>query len=584
MSHRITDLNIVNFRSCKNIAIELSEFTPVVGYNNAGKSNILSAIEWLLKDRLLLQSDFNDITRDVIVEGKIVGVTQPILDSLEQKHRVRITPYVNNGEITIQRVQPVGATKKSDTILNILNPGNNSFDSNPTGIDNAIKALFPEPIRIGAMENAADDAAKAKNTTTIGKILSHLCDTIAQQHTIAVSQHIDAINDMISHSGGNRINEFGNIDSAINLKIHSLFPGINLKLHFETPLLSDLLRAGTIKVSESTNVPSTDFTTYGHGTQRAIQMALIQHLADITNNTNIGSTTLLLIDEPELYLHPSAIEHVRIALEKLSTANYQIVFTTHSAQMINTDTAPNTILIRKNFQNGTYCQSRLKDAVIQNIQNAQHQAEHLFSLTQSSKILFADMVILAEGKTEKSLLPFLFEEINNRTLSSQNKALISTDSVDNIANTMKILNAMALPSKAIVDLDFAFRGAILNGYINATDPDIIALKAILVQMETNGLCTLDTDGLPKKSRIISAAGAFALMAAQTGAQTHINSLHQKLLQNNIWIWKGGAIEVPLGLAGKKPQHWAAYKTNVKINTFARSCPDPTAIINLVQWL
>ncbi|MEX9938549.1 TOPRIM nucleotidyl transferase/hydrolase domain-containing protein, partial [Providencia rettgeri] len=183
-----------------------------------------------------------------------------------------------------------------------------------------------------------------------------------------------------------------------------------------------------------------------------------------------------------------------------------------SAQMINAETAPNTILIRKNQIQGTYCKSRLKDAVTLHISNAQHQAEHLFSLTQSAKVLFADNVILAEGKTEQSLLPFLYEEINGFTLSSKNKALISTNSVDNISNTMKILNAMALPAKAIVDLDFAFRGAIINGYIAANDSDILALKGILNQMSINNLCALETNGLPKNSQICSAAEAFALMA------------------------------------------------------------------------
>lgn len=584
MSHHLTGLKIKNFRSCINIEVELSAFTPIVGYNNAGKSNILSATEWLLKDRLLQQSDYNNASQEICIEGKIEGITQTILNCLSTTHRNRITPYVNNGTISIQRIQPVGATKKSDTILKIFNPTTATFDSNPTGIDNAISALFPEPIRIGAMENAADDATKAKATSTIGKILANICDNLVQQHTNAVSQHITSINDLISHDGNHRISQLGIIDSSINTKIHNLFPGINLKLHFETPQISDLLRSGTIKVSEFPNSISYDFTSYGHGTQRAIQMALIQHLADITCNTITGSTTLLLIDEPELYLHPSAIEYVRIALEQLSSTNYQIIFTTHSAQMINAETAPNTILIRKNQNNGTYCKARLKDAVLQNITNAQHQAEHLFSLTQSAKVLFADMVILAEGKTEQSLLPFLYENVQGNTLQSKNKALISTNSVDNISNTMKILNAMSLPTKAIVDLDFAFRGAILNGYISSNDSDILALKTILNQMSLNNLCTLDQAGLPSKSSICSAAEAYALMAKQQNASIHIDALHQKLLTHNIWIWKGGAIEIPLGLPGKKPQHWAAYKTKVQTRGFNQSCPDPTAITNLLQWL
>ncbi|MFM4839284.1 AAA family ATPase [Aeromonas veronii] len=36
--HRISELEIKNFRSCKNTKIKLEKFTPLVGYNNAGKS------------------------------------------------------------------------------------------------------------------------------------------------------------------------------------------------------------------------------------------------------------------------------------------------------------------------------------------------------------------------------------------------------------------------------------------------------------------------------------------------------------------------------------------------------------------
>ena len=53
-------------------------------------------------------------------------------------------------------------------------------------------------------------------------------------------------------------------------------------------------------------------STLGHGAQRSIQMTLIRHLADLKlNNQEQATTTLLLIDEPELYLHPQAIEILR---------------------------------------------------------------------------------------------------------------------------------------------------------------------------------------------------------------------------------------------------------------------------------
>lgn len=139
-------------------------------------------------------------------------------------------------------------------------------------------------------------------------------------------------------------------------------------------------------------------------------MALIRHLADITTNENIGTTTLLLIDEPELYLHPFAIEQIRESLNILSQHGYQIIFSTHSSQMITSDLAKDTILIRKNNQLGTHCRLTISEAVNQVIVQRPAQATHLFSLTQSSKILFANNVVLTEGKTETTLLPFIFKK------------------------------------------------------------------------------------------------------------------------------------------------------------------------------
>ena len=67
------------------------------------------------------------------------------------------------------------------------------------------------------------------------------------------------------------------------------------------------------------NPAGRDVSALGHGAQRSIQMALVRHLADIKRDSGEqASNTILLIDEPELYLHPQAIEVLRDALKTLS--------------------------------------------------------------------------------------------------------------------------------------------------------------------------------------------------------------------------------------------------------------------------
>ena len=111
MSHVLERLQIRNFRSCSSVDVKLGAFVPLVGYNNAGKSNILSAIEWLFKSRLLPQSEFFDSDLDVEVEGEIAGITAQILGQLDANHRNKITPYIVDGKVKVKRVQAKDAKK-----------------------------------------------------------------------------------------------------------------------------------------------------------------------------------------------------------------------------------------------------------------------------------------------------------------------------------------------------------------------------------------------------------------------------------------------------------------------------------------
>lgn len=419
MAHKISNVKIKNYKSCINSELKLSDFTPLVGYNNAGKSNCLSAIQWLLRKSSLTEKDFYDSNSPIEVIATIEGVSQSLLDLMPERQRNSVESYVVNGELKIRRLQSVPNARVADIKLSVWDDSSSDWVLNPTGIDNAIKVLLPEPIRIGAMENAAEDAAKAKSTTTIGKLLAEFIEPVKVAHETELNQHLLEVGRRISSEGDMRFTELNNIDQNVNSKVNDLFPGMSVKLHFETPTIDDLIKAGTLKVFEDHN-GGRDFSSYGHGAQRSIQMALVQYLAEVKRQSSSSTaTTLLLIDEPELYLHPFAIEQVREALLALSIAGYQVVISTHSAQMIAPECAEKALLIRKNATNGTYSRLRLADAIQTVVPNSTHQMEQLFSLSHSTQVLFAENVVLTEGKTELRLMPFLFKTIANATMGQE---------------------------------------------------------------------------------------------------------------------------------------------------------------------
>ncbi|MEZ5521857.1 MAG: AAA family ATPase [Dokdonella sp.] len=580
MAVYISDLEIRNFRSCVFASLQLTLFTPLVGLNNCGKSNCLTALQWLVRKAKLGVEDFNDPAQPVQVMGRLRDITDADLHVLEQKHRRKIEGHVRDGVLMIRREQQVPG---GDTELTVMNPDTGDWEPNPAGIDNAISALFPDPIRIGAMENAEEDASKAKTTTTIGKLLASMLAAIQEQHEASLTPHLAAIVGKISAEGGERFEELGRIDESINRKISDLFPGIRIRLDFPVPIFNDLIKAGTVKVYEAEG-QGRAFGSYGHGAQRAIQMAMVRHLADLKRgDAAAGGATLLLVDEPELFMHPFAVEQVREALRALSNAAYQVVFSTHSAQMILAKDAKNALLMTKKHPDGTVVLQRMQSVVERLVENPNHQLLQLFSLTNSSQILFANKVVLTEGKTELRLLPTLFQAITGKTLGQSSLAIVPMSGASDTGKSMEILAAMGLPACAIVDLDFAFRQAVKFGMLNANDTDLIVCKTILQQLADAGLISLQA-GLPCDGVQGKASRAFELLAQRQDAKPCIASLVQKLRGQNVWLWSSGAIEPHIGLTEKKEHAWLSLQVQLESEPIENVCADAVGIRRLVAWL
>lgn len=583
MAHKIAEVEIQNYRSCINACIKLSDFTVLVGYNNAGKSNIISAIQWLVRKSSLQEADFFDLTLPVEVIAKIEGISHLQLDGMPPRHSAAIRPYIVDGVLKIKRTQLSPAARVAEIRLSVWNAADDEWVPNPGGIDNAIGDLLPDPIRIGAMENAAEDAAKSKTTTTIGKLLAEFTRPVKEAHEQELGLHLNEISRRISCEGDARLGEFSEIDRNVNSKVNDLFPGMSVKLHFETPTFDEIIKAGTIRVYEGGG-GGRDFSSYGHGAQRSIQIALIQYLAEVKRAVNNPeTTTLLMIDEPELYLHPFAIEQVREALASLSLSGYQVVISTHSAQMITPESAEKALLVRKDLRLGTYTRTRLKDAIVRIVQNANHQLEQLFSLSHSSQVLFAERVVLTEGKTERKLLPLIFKSESGSTLGQQKIALVAQSGVNDTKKSLQILQEMDLPSKAIADLDYGLTGAIRDGFVSNQDVDVVALKQMLSNLAQVGSITINGNGVPKDG-VVTAAQAFEILARTPGASLHIDGLHDSLKAQNIWLWKKGAIEAHIGTNSKDERAWAQFKSDVSANGLVNVCTDYQSVKDLVDWL
>ncbi|MBI2722633.1 MAG: AAA family ATPase [Bacteroidetes bacterium] len=590
MPHLLTEITIKNFRSIKNESFELSAFTPLVGYNNAGKSNMLEAIKWLLRKTSLSDNSFNDITQEVEIEGKIIGITAAILAQLPANQSASIQPFLFTDSLYIKRVQPLSNVGVAQIKLLVKDPASfgtaTEWRANPTGLDQAIQVLFPEPIHIGAMENSEEDVSKSKNTTTIGKLLAEIIGPIQASYSTQVQTALDGIKELLDADGTSRASELNDFDTAVNSKVESFFPGVSIKVHVPTPELKEVFSKGTIKVFENLNPTGKDVSALGHGAQRSIQMALVQHLADIKRGVSAqASNTILLIDEPELYLHPQAIEVLRDALKTLSNQGYQVIFSTHSPFMITSKDVENTLLIRKNDTLGTHKRNSLRTAITTVAAAHPSQLAIIFSLSNSSNILFAEKVILAEGKTENRLLPKIIQKVTSRTLGLHKTALVPIDGSGSTRKTIEVLTAMAIPTKAIVDLDYALKEGESQGFLTAGDADVAAIKAHLAVIAPSHSINLNGGWPTKAGSAMIASEAFSLLAREPAIQSNLISLKAKMQTAGIYIWTKGAIEDHLGGVSKDEVGWANFNSRLETEALNVILPTDHAEINdLVTWL
>lgn len=546
----LSEIVIKNFCSCEAVTVPLSDFNPIVGYNNSGKSNILRAISWLLKKSLLPAHMFHHANDAITVEGVIENVDLTLLPPNQQ---ASVAPFVHDGSLKVRRKQEAIATSAAQIRLEVYDYATLEWSANPAGLDNALAVLFPEPLHIEAMEDASEDVGKFGAKNTIGLLLKRVLDRIHLQNEAAVETMRHALSQVSNHlNGDNRMAELGAFENEATAAIASFFPGLSFHVNFSTPAIDDLFKSSTISLSDALG-SKRPFTSFGHGAQRSAHMALIKLLADLNEAgaANAGGTTVLLIDEPELYLHPQAVELLRASLLQLSTQNFQVVFSTHSPLLVGREHALQTLMIYKDDQNRTVARQKLQSAATA-MQAHPHHAEVVFSLQTATHLLFSDRVLLVEGKTESMLVPQIYQTSRGHSYAHDKGCFVSGSGSGALLPLMQILRAVGFNPKAVADLDFAFKVAPQAQLISSAHPAIAACKAWFAANAGAIGVYLDAENLPTKRdpqtnqlSALSAAEAFERMAVAMPVE--VEDIVQALRAHDIWLWSGGAIEAHLGI-------------------------------------
>lgn len=591
--HRLAYIVIKNFRACRNLSLPLADFTPLVGQNNVGKSTILDAIQWVLKPGALAASAFNDTSKPIEVSVRIDGITDQILDRIPaQKHRTAIEPFCRDGCLWIRAVAEAPNKKKCKEEVWEPTQGTDTsvvpdaWRDYPTGITQGLQPLFPEPLYIAAMDHIDEDLGKSKANSTIKRLLDEIMLPVLAAHQ-ELREALQKIEGILSIDGGSRSAELKTFDSSATQVLQDFFPGLAVQLGLQAVEIKEFFKGGDLHVIDQMTDKRQRFDQLGSGAQRAIQMSLVRYLAETrTAGEENPSRRMLLIDEPELYLHPQAIRHLRGALGALARTGFQVVFSTHSPVMLDTRNAPSTILVRKHKESGTQVRKPMNEAVAEAIQDGPAQTDILFQLGNLANIYFSDLVVLCEGKTDRRLLPLAYRQLYGRDMDLDGIAFVSVGGCGNFAKAMSVLRAMEINVCAIADLDFAFVQARKASLLDKTGHDLVEAKSLFAQLvHDNPNIALHENGLPKRNgQGQSAEASWAEFAANTKGKAIANDCHTTLQNMDIWIWRNGCIETILGTSEKGEDAISIQETRLRSMTANDISQEIPQLKECLDWI
>lgn len=589
--HGLSYINIKNFRACRDVSLPLDSFTPLVGQNNTGKSSIIEAINWVVKPSAISAVDFANPEQPVIVTACIDGITAGLLDRIpDARHKAAIEPFCNHGRLWIRAVASAPGKKPDSEIWDVAAYKGGipqHWRVYPTGLPQAVSILIPEALYIEAMDDIGEDLGKAKAGTTIKSLLDEIMVPIMAAHA-ELNTAIETIRHILTTNGDNRSGHLKVFDTEATNALSQFFPGLEIDLDFQVLEIKDFFKAGDLHVTDGVTGDRRRFDQMGTGAQRAIQMSLIRYLAETrSKDPEKVSRRLLLIDEPELYLHPQGIRRLRQALQILADSGFQVVFSTHSPMMLSRDNATDTVIVSKSKDHGTTTKKPLRQAVLEALSDAESQSRTLFELGNLAEIYFSDLVVLCEGKTDRRLLPLAYEQIYGLSPELEQIVFVSLGSCADIPKALPVLKSMGIKACAVADLDFGFVDARKGAMLPKDGLDLVKAKDILKRLEQEQGILLADNGLPKNGNGNSAADTWTIFAQDAEGRSIASKIHNDLKEKQVWVWSGGSIEqvTQHGRKGEEAIIEQEQKIRVmSLEDFKASMPDFIACFDWIRNL
>lgn len=442
----INSIKIKNYRNYEDFYMKFKEgLNVIIGANNAGKTNLLHAIN-LLKDLNIDIDDFNKsnllkkYNNDYRKESPTIEIEYEILHEISEDDEndesiIKLLPFLGLDKINDIR-NSQGDTSKYLVVANIklkyeLNKKylkdycelvKNVRDLNEylnclelmqrhyewnicNGMDDSIidKKSISNIFKIDYIEaerNTNDVYYETKNEINKYikeeenmKKIKDLATVISEQMEMAVKEVLQKIDKVVNED---EKNEIGLKDGNVSIK-----QGIKYR--------PDISSGYQIDVKDTTSEYIIPLSHNGVGYNNLINIYMLLKLVELRPGQDFR---ILCLEEPEAHLHPAMQYKLFKYIKKIddeNKLNQQIFVTTHSSNITSVAGIENIYMLDYNRESNQAVNINL----LEQLKDKEDSQKHIMKFLDVTKsdMLFAKKIVLVEGLAERLILPKFMEKV-----------------------------------------------------------------------------------------------------------------------------------------------------------------------------
>ena len=452
---QIKYLGIKNFKSIRELEIhDMESALILVGKNNTGKTVVLDAIRAVTGDFLVGENHFNEKKQNIEI-SMTLEISE---EDLQMFHDRGIVSQYKRFELWKNEFcekLPSYVDGELSFICSFNHNGKVRYEDGTHKNNRYIKDVLPKLHFIDTTRNLAsfqDDLLLFQKSEDLIQMKNNSCMFDAARTCNHCFNCIGLINkkrpeELALHETA-RLLEYkmyqinmSDFSQKVNVNYHKNGGVEDISYHLSCDV--DEMFHVDVDAWHERSKHLSPVEQLGNGMKSIYMLSLLETY--IEDQTCMPS--IIVVEYPELFLHPSLQKTAAEILYKLSKKN-QVIFTTHSPNMV------------ANFTRGQICQMVMdKEGYSIARQNADID-DILNDLGYSANdFLNVDFVFIVEGKQDKSRLPLLlnkyYSEVQDEDGNLSRISIITTNSCTNIKTyaNLKYMNQLYLRDQFLMIRD-----------------------------------------------------------------------------------------------------------------------------------